>query len=180
MCEETMQLIRERLGETVYAEGNAELHEVVANLLTNRKLRVGLLEGSTTGGLMSLWMTEHPSLSSVVHEARVITGRWNQMAGAEIQSSAGLAADQHDWATIAAQVAADVLKNQPVDYLLLSSPHEDQISESGVTLRRGFVAIAGADLFQSFDATMSGNLAIFRQRAARTALNRLRLHLARQ
>jgi hypothetical protein len=79
---------------------------------------------------------------------------------------------------MAAQVAADVLKSQPVDYLLLSSPHEDQISDSGVTLRRGFVAIAGPDLFQTFDTTMSGNLAIFRQRAARTALNRLRLHLA--
>jgi nicotinamide-nucleotide amidase len=179
MCEETMQLIRERLGETVYAEGNAELHEVVANLLTNRKLRIGLLEGSTTGGLMSLWMTEHPSLSSVVHEARVITGRWNEMAGAEIQNAVNSAADPNDWATIAGQVAADVLKNQPVDYLLLSSPHEDQISESGVTLRRGSVAIAGPELFLTFDATMSGNLAIFRQRAARTALNRLRLHLAR-
>ena len=175
MCEETMQLIRERLGETVYAEGNAELHEVVANLLTNRNLRIGLLEGSTTGGLMSLWMTEHPSLSSVVHEARVITGRWNQILIAETP-----AAGQNDWATMAAQVAADVLKNQPVDYLLLSSPHEDQISESGVTLRRGSVAIAGPDMFQTFDATMSGNLAIFRQRAARTALNRLRLFLAQK
>jgi nicotinamide-nucleotide amidase len=178
MCEETMQLIRERLGETVYAEGNAELHEVVANLLTNRKLRIGLLEGSTTGGLMSLWMTEHPSLSSVVHEARVITGRWNQTAVAASQNAVDPAADPNDWATMAAQVAADVLKSQPVDYLLLSSPHEDQISDSGVTLRRGFVAIAGPDLFQTFDTTMSGNLAIFRQRAARTALNRLRLHLA--
>jgi nicotinamide-nucleotide amidase len=178
MCEETMQLIRERLGETVYAEGNAELHEVVANLLTNRKLRIGLLEGSTTGGLMSLWMTEHPSLSSVVHEARVITGRWSQMTIAATQNAANSAADPSDWATVATQVAAEVLKSQAVDYLLLSSPHEDQISESGVTLRRGSVAIAGPGLFQTFDATMSGNLAIFRQRAARTALNRLRLYLA--
>ena len=180
MCEETMQLIRERLGETVYAEGNAELHEVVANLLTNRKLRIGLLEGSTTGGLMSLWMTEHPSLSSVVHEARVITGGWNQILVAETQNAASAGADPNDWAKVAARVAADVLKNQPVDYLLLSSPHEDQISESGVTLRRGSVAIAGPDMFQTFDATMSGNLAIFRQRAARTALNRLRLFLAQK
>ena len=180
MCEDTMQLIRERLGETVYAEGNSELHEVVAHLLTNRKLRIGLLEGSTTGGLMSLWMTEHPSLSSVVHEARVITGRWNQTVIGESQNSASPSADPNDWATVASQVAADVLKNQPVDYLLLSSPHEDQISESGVTLRRGSVAIAGPDMFQTFDATMSGNLAIFRQRAARTALNRLRLFLAQK
>ncbi len=180
MCEETMQLIRERLGETVYAEGNAELHEVVANLLTNQKLRIGLLEGSTTGGLMSLWMTEHPSLSSVVHEARVITGRWGQAAAAETQITVSSTEDLNDWATCAAQVAAEMLQTQPVDYLLLSSPHEDHISESGVTLRRGSVAIAGPNMFQTFDTTMSGNLAIFRQRAARTALNRLRLFLAQK
>ena len=126
---------------------------------------------------MSLWMTEHPALSSVVHEARVITGPWNQTANTANQNAAKPVADQSDWAAIAASIAADVLKNQPVDYLLLSSPHEDQISESGVTLRRGSVAIAGPDMFQAFDTTMSGNLAIFRQRAARTALNRLRLFL---
>ena len=50
-------------------------------------------------------------------------------------------------------------------------------AESGVTVRRGQVAVAARGSFQVFDASMSGNLAIFRQRAARTALNRLRLLL---
>jgi nicotinamide-nucleotide amidase len=178
MCEDTMRLIRERLGETVYAEGNAELHEVVAEMLTARGLRIGLLEGSTTGGLMALWMTEHPALSAVVREARVITGRWDQSAMTSEDSHTHAVGADEDWLTTASRVAQEVLQKKSVDFLLLSSPHEDQVSESGVTLRRGSVAIAGPDMFQIFDTTMSGNLAIFRQRAARTALNRLRLMLA--
>ncbi len=178
MCEDTIRLIRERLGETVYAEGNAELHEVVAEMLTARGLRIGLLEGSTTGGLMALWMTEHPALSAVVREARVITGRWDQSAMTSEDSHAHAVGADEDWLTTASRVAQNVLQKKSVDFLLLSSPHEDQVSESGVTLRRGSVAIAGPDMFQIFDTTMSGNLAIFRQRAARTALNRLRLLLA--
>lgn len=184
MCEDTMRLIRERLGETVYAEGNAELHEVVAELLTNRQLRIGLLEGSTTGGLMAVWMTEQPAFSARVPHARVITGHWGQSATGLTDGSLQLdgllpaVADASEWPIIAERVARNVLQDQSVDYLLLSSPHEDFVSESGVTLRRGCVAIAGPGIFQVFDTTMSGNLAIFRQRAARTALNRLRLLLA--
>jgi nicotinamide-nucleotide amidase len=177
MCEDTMRLIYERLGETVYAEGNAELHEVVAELLQNRRLRIGLMEGSTTGGLMALWMTEHPALSAVVQEARVITSRWDESGMTSADRNLHAVADATEWPAIAARVAAVALQNQAMDYLLLSSPHEDQVSESGVTLRRGCVAIAGPDMFHVFDTTMSGNLAIFRQRAARTALNRLRLLL---
>ena len=179
MCEESMQLIRERLGETVYAEGNAELHEVVASLLKDQKRHIALLEGSTTGGLMALWMTEHPTLSEAVREARVVTGSWDLTAlkSPDHRNPETAAAE---WATMASQLAESVLQSQSVDFVLLSSPHEDSVSETGVTLRRGSVAIAGRGLFQVFDTTMSGNLAIFRQRAARTALNRLRLHLSQQ
>jgi mRNA degradation ribonuclease J1/J2 len=70
-----------------------------------------------------------------------------------------------------------MLNDNNVDFVLLTSPHEDHITETGVTVRRGSVAVAGRGTFQVFDASMSGNLAIFRQRAARTALNRLRLLL---
>lgn len=178
MCEDTLRLIRERLGETVYAEGNAELHEVVAALLTERNLRIGLLEGSTTGGLMALWMTERAALSAVVEEARVITGRWGRSTEVSGQSAVGTTSSTTDWATGAAEAATEMLQSNLIDFVLLSSPHEDVVSETGVTLRRGSVAIAGRGLFQTFDANMSGNLAIFRQRAARIALNRLRLLLA--
>ena len=61
--------------------------------------------------------------------------------------------------------------------VLLTSPCENHVDASGVHVRRGLVAVAAAGTFQTFDVSMSGNLAIFRQRAARTALNQLRLLL---
>ena len=62
-----------------------------------------------------------------------------------------------------------------VDFVLLSSPFYDEPLDSGVVVRRGHVAVSTPKETLSFDVSMSGNLAIFRQRAARTALNRLRL-----
>lgn len=177
MCECTMKLIRERLGESVYAEGHAELHEVVAELLIARNQKIAMLEGSTTGGLMSLWMTETNRLCSVVEQARVITGAWDTMFKSPLESSSSEEATGGEWARVAQSAAAEILADQKVDFVVLASPHEDQISESGVTVRRGQVAVAARGSFQVFDASMSGNLAIFRQRAARTALNRLRLLL---
>ncbi len=177
MCESTMKLICERLGESVYAEGHAELHEVVAELLIARNQKIALLEGSTTGGLMSLWMTETNRLCSVVEQARVITGAWDIMLTSPLESSSSEVATDGDWARVAQTAAVEILADQKVDFVVLASPHEDQISESGVTVRRGQVAVAARGSFHVFDASMSGNLAIFRQRAARTALNRLRLQL---
>jgi len=177
MCESTMKLIRERLGESVYAEGYSELHEVVAELLIARGQRIALVEGSTTGGLMSLWMTETNRLSSVVEQARVITGDWGSTLATPLESSSSEEAASDAWARVAQSAAAAILVDQRVDFVVLASPHEDQISESGVTVRRGLVAVAAPGSFHVFDASMSGNLAIFRQRAARTALNRLRLLL---
>lgn len=180
LCEETMSLIRQRLGESVYAEGNAELHEVVASLLITRHQKIALMEGSTTGGLLSLWLTESPTLSCVVPYAQVITNRWDAL----LPAGEGLALTEpenvhlQDWAIVAEKVAVSMLANHDIDYVLLASPHEDQLTDSGVVVRRGHVAVAGRNSFQVFDASMSGNLAIFRQRAARTALNRLRLLLA--
>jgi len=178
MCESTMKLIRERLGESVYAEGHAELHEVVAELLIARNQKIALLEGSTTGGLLSLWMTETKRLCSVVKHAQVTTGDWDAQSSSSLSSvpsDLSESADPGHWARVAESLAAEIFASQSVDYVLLASPHGDHLSESGVTVRRGQVAVAAPGSFHVFDASMSGNLAIFRQRAARTALNRLRL-----
>ena len=168
-CEHTMSLIKERLGESVYAEGHEELHEVVARQLAASNRRIALLEGATTGGLLSLWLTEKESFSPIVAESEVKFGRWPEAS-----------TKPADWAESVKALAAEVRATLQVDYLLLSSPFEDEVSESGVTLRRGWIAVAGENHFEAVDVSMSGNLAIFRQRAARTALNRVRLHLAKK
>lgn len=164
LCQETEDAIRERLGRAVYGEGDVELHEVVTGLLQLQKARVALVEGSTTGGLLAQWFTEHPAAETVLEQATVLPGSW---------SGTGLSR----WPTVAQDAANGMLKNLNAGYLLFTSPCEDHLNEAGVHVRRGLVAVASADTFQSFDVSMTGNLAIFRQRAARTAINQLRLLL---
>jgi nicotinamide-nucleotide amidase len=164
LCQETEDAIRERLGRAVYGEGDVELHEVVTGLLQLQKARVALVEGSTTGGLLAQWFTEHPAAETVLEQATVLPGNW---------SGSGL---KH-WPAVAQDTANGMLKNLNAGYLLFTSPCEDQLNEAGVHVRRGLVAVASADKFHTFDVSMTGNLAIFRQRAARTALNQLRLLL---
>ena len=175
-CEETCALIRERLGESVYAEGDAELHEIVGELLLSRGRTIALVEGSTTGGLLAMWMTENKALSSVVSQAIVVPGPWEALT---LDSTdvirPGTSNLATDWSAIARDCTEGLLLAHSLDYALVSSPFEDHVTDTGISVRRGFVGIAAPGIIETFDVSMSGNLAIFRQRAARTALNRLRL-----
>lgn len=179
LCMETCQLIRERMGDAVYAESDAELHDVVAALLANQKKTVALMEGATTGGQIAMWMSENSHVAAVVKSARVIPGAWNteSMPGLHSGWSEYGRDLQNDWTNLARDVSEQIRLNCNVDFVLISSPFHDDPLESGVVIRRGYVAVRTANEFLSFDVSMSGNLAIFRQRAARTALNQLRLIL---
>ena len=77
LCHDTCQQIRERMGEAVYAESDAELHDVVAALLASKNKTVALVEGATTGGQIAMWMSEQSSVAAVVKSATVIPGAWN-------------------------------------------------------------------------------------------------------
>ena len=177
LSSETCQLIRERLGDAVYADGDDELHDVLTAIMKCRNRSVALVEGATTGGQMAMWMSENGSVASVVKAAMVIPGRWDAMAlsvlGVDLPA---LEIDQQeDWLTLATVISEKIRLHHNVDFVLLSSPFYDEPLDSGVVIRRGHVAVSTADEIRSFDVSMSGNLAIFRQRAARTAVNRLRL-----
>ena len=175
--DETCQLIRERLGDAVYADSDDELHDVVARLLTLKNRSVALVEGATTGGQMAMWMSENSCVASVVKAALVIPGKWDIAAlravGVDLP---GIEINQpDDWLNAATVVSRNIRLNHHVDFVLLSSPFYDEPLDSGVVVRRGYVAVSTSEETRTFDVSMSGNLAIFRQRAARTALNRLRL-----
>lgn len=164
LAQETEDIIRQRLGTAVYGEGDTELHEVTFGLLLLHKARVALIEGATTGGLIAQWFTELPDADSALNHSSVIPGKTPGTVLA-------------DWPQTARQTAANFFEHRSANYLLMSSHHEDHKDPSGVQIKKGLVAVATADSFQSFDVSMSGNLAIFRQRAARTAINQLRLLL---
>ncbi len=179
LSSETCQLVRERLGDAVYADGDDELHDVLAEQLKRGNRSVAFVEGATTGGQLAMWMSENPTVASVVKAAIVIPGKWDAVALRTIGVDPPVTEiDQHeDWLTMATDVSEKIRLNHHVDFVLLSSPFYDELLDSGVVIRRGHVAVNTADEIRSFDVSMSGNLAIFRQRAARTALNRLRLFI---
>lgn len=176
MCEETERMIRERLGHTVYGDGDVELHDVVAGLIQMRGEQVALLEGATTGGQLAMWMTELQAVGSVLEESLVIPGDWGADSE-ERPNRPGQALE--DWPDLVKDLIHEYFENHMSDYVLLSSPFFDDATAVGVTVRRGMIAVASRHNpdVEFADVSMSGNLAIFRQRAARTALHRLRLQL---
>jgi nicotinamide-nucleotide amidase len=63
--------IRERLPRQIYSEDGRELHEVIAALLGERKLRLALAE-SCTGGLVAARLTSVPGSSAFLERACVV------------------------------------------------------------------------------------------------------------
>jgi nicotinamide-nucleotide amidase len=179
LCNETCTLVKERLGDAVYGEGDDELYDVVAELLTRNDSSISLVEGATTGGQISMWMSESPKTASVIKSAMVIPGQWdsNALRAWNLKLATVSVSSSSDWLQWATAVGNEVRLHSNADFVLLSSPFHDDRLDLGFVVRRGYVAVSTADEIQSFDVSMSGNLAIFRQRAARTALNRLRLIL---
>lgn len=179
LSSETCQLVRQRLGDAVYADGDDELHDVLAKLLKSGNRSVALVEGTTTGGQLAMWMSECATVASVVKAAIVIPGKWDAVALRLIGLDPSVKEiDPHkDWLAMATDVSEKIRLVHNVDFVLLSSPFYDELLDSGVVIRRGYVAVNTGNEIRSFDVSMSGNLAIFRQRAARTALNRLRLFI---
>jgi nicotinamide-nucleotide amidase len=68
--EELASGIRAALLGRIFSEDGRELHEVVANLLLERRLRLALAE-SCTGGLLSARLTEVPGSSSFLDRAYI-------------------------------------------------------------------------------------------------------------
>ena len=161
--------IRGRLGDAVFGDGDIELHQVVGKQLLQHHLKVALLEGSTTGGLIGQWLTETEDLASCVTYSRLFPTAKSILHEA-------ISADS-DWDAGLRHRAAQLLKDGIADYVILSSPAY-LLEHDGVRMQQGSVIVVGSDLEVSQDVSMTGNLAIFRNRAARYALNHLRLHLS--
>ena len=162
--------IRGRLGDAVFGEGDDELHHAVANQIVHHKVRVALLEGATTGGILGQWLTENEQWAGCLVHSRIFPTAESIQAECSSDSC-------HE--TALRQLGQLLINNGTADFVLASSP-SSLVEESGVRKQVGSVAVLGRDLDEQRDVSMTGNLAIFRQRAARAALNELRLHLAKR
>lgn len=160
--------IRVRLGDAVFGDGDIELHEAVGDQLLRLGLRIALLESSTTGGLIGQWLTETENHAKQVAYSRLFPTAMSVVG--DTDSSAD------KWESILRAEAMRLLTTGNVDYVVISSPSQFD-EEPGIRKLLGAVTVIGTACDVSQDVSMTGNLAIFRNRAARSALNLLRLHL---
>lgn len=168
MTNEVRETIYDRLGEAVYADGDREIYDVVADQLLAAGTRVALLEGPATGGLIGQWLTEHLHYADCLSYSRLFPN------AESICDKSG--SQEGDWQYVLSSLAESLLEESSADYVIMSSPTQ-LVKDGTVRKQMGSVAVLGSGLNESYDVSMTGNLAIFRNRAARHALNILRLHL---
>jgi nicotinamide-nucleotide amidase len=164
--------IRERLGDAVFGEGEVELHHAVAGQLLSQDLKVALLEGPTTGGLIGQWLTETEEFAGRLAYSQLFP---TSLSMAPHHASS--AETNGNWEQALREHGEKLLSQRTADFVLLSSPSTLTVNDSGVRKQQGSIVLLGADIDQSQDVSMTGNLDVFRSRAARMALNQLRLHL---
>lgn len=162
------QTIYDRLGTAVYADGDLELYDVVAQQLLERRIRLALLEGPTTGGLISQWFTEREDYAACLSSSRMFPTP--ESIGPEVTASGDA------WRNQLRAQADEIMQKQEADFVVLSSPSH-VVDDGRVRRQNGSVVVVGRNLDEDYDVSMTGNLSIFRNRAARHALNILRLHL---
>jgi nicotinamide-nucleotide amidase len=167
LCDSTCQTIRTTLGSLVYGEEDTDLVDVVCDLLTAGGQRIAVLEGSATGGLLAQWLTETPQRSAILASSSIdpdlTPTRWSPDVLIRLRD--------------VIREAQELRQRVGAVAVLLSSPRRFETTSTGVAVCHGAVTLVTAEHVEDADVTMTGNLAIFRPRAARTVLNLLRLWL---
>lgn len=192
-CDVMTNVVREQIYETldtaIFGEGEATLHEVVTQQLIDQDKRIALLEGSTTGGILSQWMSESEQTQQRLvsgalfpsEEALLTAHRLTAHPLTTDRQTTGQTTDSEidftTWRDLCLHQAQALVKSGTADFVLISSPSNIQTDEQGIASKLGQVVLVGADIVEERDVSMAGNLAIFRHRASRTVLNLLRLHL---
>lgn len=161
LTDDVSTTIKETLGSVVFGEGELDVHHAVGELLVEHNIRVALLEGTVTGGLISQWMTATDELAAQVGTSRI---------SSEPQAPEA-------WLDHAQSEAEQLLKDGIADFVIATSART-LVETDGVRRLDGLVAVIGTGVKRSKDVSMTGNLAIFRERAGRAALNELRLQLS--
>jgi len=172
--------IRERLGNAIYAVGDAPLDEVVARLLADRRVTLAVAE-SCTGGLVAHRLTRTPGASSyldggVITYSNAAKTRWLGVPGSLVERNGAVSAE------VARAMAEGVRAGAGTDLA---------IAVTGVAGPTGgteakpvglvFLALAhaeGTDVREFRFGTEPGRTGI-QYLASQSALDMIRLHLLR-
>ncbi len=180
LLRETEAVLRERLGETIYAVGEAPLEEVVARALVARGLSIAVAE-SCTGGLIAHRLTRTPGASAyldggVVAYSNAAKRRWLGVAGDLLARHGAVSAEAAG--AMAEGVRAQARTDLAVATTGIAGP-------TGATPEKpvGLVYIAlahasGTEVREMRYGTEPGREGV-KYLASQTALDMVRLHLLR-
>jgi nicotinamide-nucleotide amidase len=146
----TIDTIHECLGDLIFGEEDDELQDVVVRLLRDRKETLVVTEGGTCG-LISNWLAETEA-SDVFRAGTAMTGNWN-------------------WTD------SNVRSVHGCSYSLLVGPRPSSDTSTSAPGNLILYLVCGSDRVIRKEFPFAGHPEILRPRAAKQALNLLRLHL---
>lgn len=168
--------IRTRVGKYIYGEGDTSLDEVVSKILVEKKLKIAVAE-SCTGGMVSASLINYPGISSVFMEGLITYSNEAKMErlGVKKETLDKFGAVSEETAIEMAQgVCKKFNTNVGVSTTGVAGPGGGT-DEKPVGLVYIGVCINGKTKVKKLN--LSGNRFKVRQRAAKEALNELRILL---
>jgi nicotinamide-nucleotide amidase len=164
--------IRERMGELVFGEEDEELEHVVLGLLQNRGSTLATAEIGT-GGLLARRITEVPGHDRSYRGGIVATS----LEGLSKAIGASAGSDKRTAIAAALEATRERL-GADLAIFVGAFPHFDP-DNSAEAAPTSEVGLAGSNVLRIVDYTFLGDMALNRSRAAKVALNLLRLHFLR-
>lgn len=163
----TKQLIHERLGELVFGEEDEQLEDIIVRELHRRGQTVAVAD-EVTGGVLSLWLTAVPNSENCFFGGLigVVVGRAFNLPALAVH-------DEHLPHERACQLAQQTRERFGSDYALsiAGSLKTDGIPRLGL-------ALADANGVEVQEHIPVADVSFARNRAAKSALDLLRLRLA--
>ena len=168
--------IRGRMGDLVFGEEEEELEDVVIRLLRDRSMTLATAE-SGTGGLLAHRLTavsgfEDSYLGGVIVPTLAAKRDLLGVSPALVDAAGAISRQ------VAEGMASGCRDRFGTQYALSVTEHpRDAPAPQAGDVPATWIAMAGPDVLRSERHILLGDPAIARSRAAKTALNMLRLHL---
>ncbi|MBN8626634.1 MAG: CinA family nicotinamide mononucleotide deamidase-related protein [Planctomycetes bacterium] len=172
--EPTAQTIYECLGELVFGEEDDELQDAVVRLLARRDLTLAVGEWGTAG-LLTEWLHELPDAERYVVGATVVASGKAALHAADAEADV-LTGDDAVYTRTTSELASAMRTRFRADIGLAVGGVSAAVVD-GSDPPRLTIALATRDGVQARTAPYTGHSAILKPRAAKQALNLLRLEL---
>ena len=165
-------VLKERLGDAVYGEGETDLETVVAEQLLQKQLTLAVAE-SCTGGMIASNLVEYPGISAALVEGCVTYSNEAKMhrlgVKAETLEKYGAVSEE-----TAKEMAEGIARTSGADIGLATTGVAGPESSEGKPVGLVYIAIAYKGKTEVYTCHFVGKRNKIRERAAYTALNWLR------